>query len=422
MIRLHTLKVVVAAALGGAPLTLLAGGIRLLSQDGFATARGDAFVATADNASAIYYNPAGITQLKGSNLRGGLYGIYFDPTFQPPPGAPNSGNTYHLEKNYAAVPQFFFTHTLTDVPLSFGLGAYAPFGVGGDWPQDTGFRSVAIGGDLKYLTINPVMALKVAPALSIAAGVTVNYAQLEMEQGLRAFYTSPNSFRFSGDGWSAGFNLGALWQPHEKISIGASFRSASTVTFDGHTDIEQFPVIPATQLPAQAAFKFPWNVVAGLSYRPTPKWNFEFDADYTEWSSFGVITIQQAGAPPFPVQQNIPVTLNWQPSWAYKFGATRYFGNDWHVSAGYVFNENSVPNAHYTPLAADVDRHFFSLGVGRKGRRFDFDVAYQFGYGPARNVKGSTPSSTPGQFAGQTADGQYDFLSHALLASVGVHF
>ena len=127
MIRLHIMKVVVAAALGGAPLTLLAGGIRLLSQDGFATARGDAFVATADNASAIYYNPAGITQLKGSNLRGGLYGIYFDPTFQPPPGAPNSGSTYHLEKNHAAVPQFFFTHTLADLPLSFGLGAYAPF-------------------------------------------------------------------------------------------------------------------------------------------------------------------------------------------------------------------------------------------------------------------------------------------------------
>ena len=69
----------------------------------------------------------------------------------------------------------------------------------------------------------------------------------------------------------------------------------------------------------------------------------------------------------------------------YEFGVTRYFDNGWHASAGYVFNENSVPNAYYTPLAADLDRHFFSIGAGRKGKKFDFDVAYQFGYGPARN-------------------------------------
>ena len=80
------------------------------------------------------------------------------------------------------------------------------------------------------------------------------------------------------------------------------------------------------------------------------------------------------------------MTLNWQASWMYEFGVTRYFDNGWHVSAGYVFNENSVPDAYYTPLAADLDRHFFSVGAGFKGKRFDFDVAYQFGYGPAHTV------------------------------------
>jgi hypothetical protein len=92
------------------------------------------------------------------------------------------------------------------------------------------------------------------------------------------------------------------------------------------------------------------------------------------------------------------------------------------MSAGYVFNENSVPDAYYTPLAADLDRHFFSIGAGRKGRRFDFDVTYQFGYGPARTVTGSKPPSISGVFAGQTADGTYGFISHAVLLTVGMHF
>src|SRR3984957_8965711 len=101
-----------------------ANGFALPDQDAFATARGEAFVATADNPSAIYYNPAGITQLKGNNIRGGIYGIYLNPSFSPTNGASNNGKTYHSSDKLAAVPQIFYTYTPHDSPLSFGLGVY----------------------------------------------------------------------------------------------------------------------------------------------------------------------------------------------------------------------------------------------------------------------------------------------------------
>jgi long-chain fatty acid transport protein len=311
------------------------------------------------------------------------------------------------------------------MPLSFGLGVYAPYGGSISWPQDTGFRTVATQGKLTYLTINPVVAFKLLPSLSLGAGLMVNYVNMNLEQGLRQAYLPPNTnfFRFAGDGWSMGYNLGLLWQPIRQVSVGASFRSSATVTLNGHTEFEQFSAgIPDTSLPAHADFKFPLTAVCGLSYRPTPKWNLEFDADYTDWSSFGNTTIYQQGTPPLGGPQNPPVTLDWQASWMYEFGVTRNFDNGWHASAGYVFNANSVPNAYYTPLAADLDRHFFSIGAGRKGKRFDFDVAYQFGYGPAHTVTDSTPSSTPGRSNNQTADGTYDFISQAVSVSVGCHF
>jgi len=423
MNRRDTVRLFAAAALGGAPLTLRANGMRLLSQDGFATARGEAFVATADNPSAIYYNPAGITQLEGGNLRAGIYGIYLDPSYRPPPGAPNGGNTYHIENKLAAVPQSFYTYTPEGLPLSVGLGIYSPFGLGVRWPQDTGFRSVATKGRLTYITLNPVVAWEPVPGFSIAGGAMANYVNMNLEQGLLGT-ESPfaNFFRFKGDGWSVGYNLGLLWKPHEKVAIGAALRGAATVTIDGQTEFEQQPIMPPTERSAQADFKFPLGIVAGISYRPTPEWNLEIDAEYTDWSSFKTITIHQASPPPFPVQQDIPFTLNWKGSWIYEFGVTRYLENGWHVSAGYVFNENSVPDAYYTPLAADLDRHFFSVGTGVKGWRFDFDLAYQFGYGPTRTVTGSSPSSQPAQFSGQTADGKYGFISHAVLLTLGMHF
>ncbi len=407
-------------------LKVSANGFGLPDQDAFATARGEAFVATADNASAIYYNPAGITQLTNSNFRGGVYGVYFQPSYTPPNSAPNHGHTYDSSDNFAAIPQFFFTYRTKNSPFSFGLGVYAPYGGNMSWPQDTGFRSVALSGSLKYITINPVVALKILPSLSLGGGVMVNYAKLSLYQGLLPTATpKTNFFNFRGDGWSAGYNVGLLWQPVEIISFGATFRSSANMHFQGNTDfqLQPRPYYNRAQREAAAEFTFPLTTVVGVSYRPTPKWNLEVDANYTGWNSFGTTSIEQSPPPvKNPFQQNIPVKLGWQDSWMYEFGVTRYFDHGWHVSGGYVFNENSVPNKYYTPLAADMDRDFFSLGAGHKGRTFDFDVAYQFGYGPTHTVTGSTPSTTPGSDAGQSADGKYGFNSQAVIVSVGMHF
>jgi long-chain fatty acid transport protein len=397
---------------------VFANGFDLPDQDAFATGRGEAFVATADNPSAIYYNPAGISQLNGNNLRGGFYGIYYNPSFSPP----NNGSTYHSSYNLAAIPQLFYTHTFTNSMLSLGLGVYAPFGGNIDWPQSTGFRTVAIQGKLTYFTINPVVGLKLAPGLSIGGGVMVNYTKMYFEQGLNTS-PLPNFYQFKGDDWSVGYNLGALWKPVEQISFGLTFRSSAEANLKGQSQVESLSAhIPYTALPAQMSLTFPITAVAGVSYRPTPKWNLEFDANYTAWNSFGNTAIYQGGTAPFGINQNIAVNLNWQNSWVYEAGITRYFDCGWHVSAGYAFNQNSVPNENYTPLASDLNRNFFSVGIGHDSQRFDFDLAYQFGYGPEHIVTGSTPSSAPGASANQNANGKYGFISNALILTLGMHF
>lgn len=312
------------------------------------------------------------------------------------------------------------------MPVTLGLGVYAPYGGSINWPQDTGFRTVAIGARLTYLSINPVVALKLPYNLYVGAGLMANYVDLNTEQGLRPTYQPPNInyYRFKGDGWSLGYNLGALWQPIKEISFGATFRSSATVNLKGSSEFEEFLAhVPYTTLPAQMSLTFPLTAVFGVSYRPTPKWNLEVDANYTHWSSFGKTTIYQQGSFPLGASKNVPVTFDWNNSWDCEFGATRYFSKGWHASAGYVWNEDSVPDAHYSPLAADLNRHFFSLGVGRHGTRFDFDIAYQFGYGPPHTVSGSVPSTPLGAAAGpHPADGTYSFISNALIVSAGIHF
>jgi long-chain fatty acid transport protein len=403
---------------------LFANGFGILNQDAFATARGQAFVATADNPSAIYYNPAGIAQLTGDNVRGGVGGYYLNSTFIAGADQPNPGVTYHSAAyHYAAVPDGYYTHTFEDLPLTVGLGMYSPYGGNVDWPGDTGFNTIAIEGRLLYLTINPAVALKVTPHLLLGVGVMANYVNLYTEQSLIPFQTIPaNFFKFKGDGWSAGYNLGALYQPAQWVSFGATFRSSATVNLRGHSNFQEPPTIQTTTLPAQMPLTFPLTVVLGVSVRPTPQWNLEFDANYTGWESFGTTTLSQDGTTPFGVNQDITVNFGWRGSWIYEVGITRYFGKDWHVSAGYAFDQNSVPSQYYSPLAADMDRHFFSIGAGYQGKTIDFDVTYQFGYGPGNSAYNSLPSSTAGSFSGQTADGKYTFQSNTLLVSAGIHF
>lgn len=403
-----------------------ANGFALPSQDAFAASRGEAFVATADNPSAIYYNPAGITQLENNNLRAGLEALGYQPSFTPPAGVANYGVTYDEKDNFATIPQLFYTCSLTNVPVSFGLGVYAPFGGSMTWPQKTGFRSVAIKGSLEYLAINPVVAVQILPGLSIGGGPTINYSKIILTQGLRRWAPrGTNYFRFSGDGWSLGYNAGILWQPNTAISLGATIRGASRMEYHGRTDLQLQPGVYNTpqSRDARTDFDFPLTAVFGVSCRPTAKWNIEFDATYTGWDSFDEVTIRQ-GPPALsrPFDQNIPVKLGWQASWIYEFGVTRYFENGWQISAGYAFNGNSVPDQYYTPLAADLNRHFFSVGTGYKGKTLEFDIAYQFGYGPGHTVTGSQPASKPSNFSGENADGTYKFISHAVLLSVGWRF
>src|SRR5580704_3002969 len=85
-------------------------GFDVPDQDAFAVGRGLAVAATADDPSAIFFNPAGLTQLTGNNFRVGLYAIDLDAQFTPNSG----GGTFHNQKPFGALPQIFYVHGSQD--------------------------------------------------------------------------------------------------------------------------------------------------------------------------------------------------------------------------------------------------------------------------------------------------------------------
>jgi long-chain fatty acid transport protein len=379
-------------------------GFRQPNQDPDGIARGNAFVATADNPSAIYYNPAGITQLEGQQVRVGIYAISTGYDYTSPTGA-----TASADSSVQPIPQLYYVNTLKDYPFSFGLGVYVPFGLSVDWGKDNPFRTITQEGKLIYMNVNPVIAWKVNDKFSIAAGPEIIYAQGEFKQGI---LVPGDEYKFKGDGIGSSFNAGIRWQPLEQLAFGLTYRYENTMDFEGHAETKPAgvpPGLPPFLAPvyfgrsyAKSTFHFPQSLTAGVSYRPTPKWNFEFNADWTDFDVVNNITVNGP-----PITAVIP--LNYRSSWIYEFGITYKFEKGWYASVGYEWSESSSPDPGFTPLIPDTDLHLGSIGVGHRGKRWDWTLAYHFGYNAGRTVSGSPVSA-----AGQSADGKYEVLNHAI--------
>jgi long-chain fatty acid transport protein len=378
------------------PVSGWALGIRLFDHDAFATARGDAFVATADNPSAIYYNPAGITLTEGHNARAGVNLLGVEATYDR-----RDFREIKTDNDLATIPGFFYTYAPSNLPFALGVGYYLPYGLALDWPENNPFRTTTIHGELEYHTFSGVAAWKPFKSLSVAAGPTFNYACVDLRRGIAL---PGDSFKFNGSDYDWGATAGLLWQPFTKHSFGLSYRSETMMTFEGKSRVAPYPVPvqnASTELP------FPQVIIVGYSFRPTPNWNFEVDIDWTDWDSVNTPVLKQKTG-------NVPLPLRWKSSWAIEAGATRYFDNGMHVSAGYVYLENSVPENSFNPLVPDQDLHVFSAGVGGRWKRLSWDATYQFTYGPGRDVSHSV--------YGATVNGHYTFVAHAFSLSLGWHF
>lgn len=377
-------------------------GFRLPNQDPEGIARGNAFAATADNGSAIYYNPAGITQIEGQEAQVGLYLISASTHYTSP-----TGSKAETDPSIQYVPQLWYVRSLESLPLSFGLGVYAPYGLGLDWGDNSPLRTVAQRGKLLYATVNPVIAWNVVPSLSIAIGPTINYSQATLKQGFSAF-NPIDSFRFDGSDLGFGFNAGVRWQPIPQLAFGVNYRSPTTLDYHGKT--ETMPSAPSpyfSSTSTRASLNFPQYVVAGVSFRPTENWNFEVDVDWTDWDPVKQIVFK--GTP----LGDLPFVLNLHSSFMYEFGITRQLGKGYFVSVGYFYSENSSPDRNFNPIIPDANLQLGGLGFGHRGQRWDWALGYQFAYNGGHQVVNDV---------NPVADGTYRTFNNAVNLSATFKF
>lgn len=376
-----------------------ASGTRVGFKDAFAMSRGNAFVATADDPSAVYYNPAGLAQLRGQRLRATVYDVSVKSDYH------NATSSASMDDDYQAIPQIFYSYRPDFGRWAFGLGVYAPFGLSTKWADNSPLRTFALKNKQTYLTYNVSAAYQFTPTLSVGAGLTYNQLSTELSRAIGVF--GPNDlFRYKGDGHAVGYTVGMLWRPASEHSFGISYQAHTSVNTSGTTDT--IPLVSAE--PSSATFVFPEVLIAGYSYRPTPQWNLEVNLDWTNWDRFNTVTINKASGPTL-------LPFNWKSGFLYEFGVTRYLTSNWNVSAGYLYTENSTPDSTYTPAVPDSNRSFYSLGLGYSSGNLGANLAWHYADGGSRTVTGS-----PASLTGATADGVYENSINAFALSLEWRF
>ncbi len=356
-----------------------------------ATGMGTAFIGLADDPSAIFHNPAGITQLEGLRTYGGISIVYLTSSFRD-----NAGNTENTDFQIFAPPHFFLTYQPPASLLTWGFGMHSPFGIGGRrWPRDGLTRYAATEGSIATVALNPTVAIKLTPSFSIAFGADYQLAMTENEKMLdqSAFSAPDGRFRIEGDGAGWGWNFGCLWRISQVIQAGFAYRGPITTDIDGEATITG--IAP----PLQAAFggesfrtgagttlHFPEIYGLGIAMIPSDRWTFAFDIELARWSSFDrVFTDFETEVPAGGLVDGYAV-LDWKDSWLAKIGFERRLKEHIALRGGYTFVQSAVPDKSLEAGNPDSDQHYVNLGLGYESGKWTTDTFASIGFYKSRNV------------------------------------
>ncbi|MCS6288214.1 MAG: outer membrane protein transport protein [Nitrospira sp.] len=418
---------------------------RLQGQSAAAAAMGNAFVAQADDPSALHYNPAGMTQLHGFQTLFGTTLIGGTTRFTSPTGAQTTGD----RNGSVAWPppgHVYLVANLKDLGLSAlgnftaGIGMNNPFGSLTRYPNDGPFRTAITFTTLPLLDIKPTIAYKLNDQLSFGLGADIyTFSGLFGEGHLEQKSIWPGGLgipagslmEINGSDTTAGFNVSLLYTPFRNsdgkplVNIGMVYRSQATFHLTGN-----FLANGASVAGATATFVLPQVFSGGIGIWPVRtserEWKLEFDVDYTGWKSNRNLDIHLTNGALLPFPQN------WQSTYTVMIGTEYRWLRlasmpDWDIAlrAGYMNQQAQIPDRTFNPGVPSANTHIPSVGIGLachengsflglvrcgelgigplKPKLFAIDLAYQAGLYEVHTIAGNQ---------NPTVNGRYDSMVH----------
>jgi len=386
------LKIVAIFALAVlAPHSTGAGGYEWGGLGSRAQSMGGAFIGLADDWTAIYWNPAGLTQLRGAGAGFEFSSLHIktrdgdslanlpvaelDTRFQRDPFA-----QYPPETEPRQFEKKTVRHDVT-IPAGAGghwkwagwnmaVGYYIPAGYTIDWddriPYGAGAITADLSQELSVIAINFSLARQISSALALGAGLDVLYGKVDYEANKTVADSGISDYRYAFDSGSdgAGFEgvFGALYHINQKLSLGGVYRTGGVIDLDGRarTSLTLTGLSEASGFVQK--FRHPATYGLGTAYRYTSNLILTADWQRTDWSAFD-IDIEYDTPGLALVDQDY--SADWRDSNRYRLGVEWKPVLRWAFRAGYFFDESPLPDKSVSlSNIVGIDRHNVTLGVG----------------------------------------------------------
>ncbi|MGE5155348.1 MAG: OmpP1/FadL family transporter [Bdellovibrio bacteriovorus] len=407
--------------------------------------------ASADTASILFFNPAGLTRLAKRQAELGLHFAQINTDFSDdgstnPFGGPAQG-LLDAEGDSSVLIANFYLSQPGPGDWSFGLGVHSPYGLNTDYPRSWVGRYHGVYSEVVNVDINPALAYRINPRLSVGAGLDLVYAKAELTNAvdfgsllsarlggpIPALGITPGNLAadgysvLDGDDWGLGWNLGVLFELDPATRLGASYRSKVDLDLDGESRIEvpyHLTALTGGLLASEiqdtrARLTLPATLRLGVHRDLGAQWSLLLGAEWTNWSDFREIRVRYAdGRPDFVDPQE------WHDVWRFSIGAEYRYSPKWSFRTGFEYDESPIPQATKGPRVTERDLRWLALGASYAVTdSLILDLAYNHAFIGDYSVdlrEVTTPQASGGLLPGNRLVG--DYSNSADILSLGARW
>jgi long-chain fatty acid transport protein len=363
--------------------------------------------ASAEDASTIFFNPAGMIYLPDNQLVIAGHAIRSSANFSNNDshsfrGLPTQGNDGGDAGGWAFVPNLYFAKAVND-DVRLGIGINSPFAYKTDYDNGWVGRYQALKTTIKTININPSIAFKISDKISMGLGFSVMRTDAEITNavdfgticatalsgcGIGATFQNYDGFaRVTGNDWGFGWNIGTIFQITNVTRMALAYRSAVDQKLKGDNYFNGIPAAFALSPVLIAGFSngsvsaklpTPDSASASIFHQINSQWDVMADLTWTHWSTFkDLAVIRTSGVLAGSTLSNVPE--NWDNTIRASLGGSFRYDNSLKLRAGFAYDQSPVSLEFRTPRTPNSDRFWLSVGANyRLTPVSSMDVGYTY--------------------------------------------
>ncbi len=389
--------------------------------------KGNAGVADPRDAATQIYNPAGLTQLKGSEIMAS--NTILLPNFEFKSASGTASDTGPVTPVY--IPAFAMGFKTPIDKLTLGVSANSPYGLVTQYSSTGNFKYIGHYNQIQQIAYTVNAAYELTPSLSVSGGFS--YADIDLKQNTKfnsTFISNANGLpgafadaegEWDLDGHGYGWNAALFWKATDRLSFGAMYRSQMRAQLNGELNVDNIQGVVMQSIFGGSSFRtsadtditFPDSIVVGAAYDLTDQTTVELDLGWTGWSAFKQFNFAY-GTSNAVLSGGNPARFGYDDTFSLNTGVTHKLNETWTVLGGYAYFTQASTETYYSNVIPDGDRHTVTTGLEYMWGKAKLSLAYAAQFTADQSVDNAVGNAT----ANVSIDGEYDNVYHIVTTSL----